>query len=150
MFDHMAAFPFVHCHKHKQPLCFLICCNGKQCFRAPVCCRIKARMEMTASHLPPHPHLSSYSCAGHSPVSCWEKWIHIYASESAVIAGLVDAHSNTLTHTQRDTETYEDAHTGGTTVMQCPHLHDCREMRAASHHQQPFAHRHTHTNHKFT
>ncbi len=33
---------------------------------------IRARMEMNAFHLPPHPHLSSYSCSGHSPVGCWE------------------------------------------------------------------------------
>lgn len=39
---------------------------------SPLLVKIKPCMEMTASRLPPHPHLSSYSYGGHSPVGCWE------------------------------------------------------------------------------
>ena len=55
-------FPFVQHGKHEQPLCVLICCNGKQCWlRAAVCCRpseanlVWKWMHLICHHIPTYP-----------------------------------------------------------------------------------------------
>lgn len=89
MFDHPAAFPSVLGCKHDKPLCFLIWCNGKQ-FQT-----IWKWLHLICHHIPLillfMPRSQSSELLG--------IWIHIYACESAVIAGLVDGHKHTRAHT---------------------------------------------------